>query len=98
MAGGAVNSPVWVQMFADVIGCPMETVDGVTELGALGCAMASSVAAGVYSGYEEAVKKMVHINPPVQPNMEAHQIYNEKYRKYTAIVQALDTVWKEFEV
>ena len=98
MAGGAVNSPVWVQMFADVLGCAVETVDGVTELGALGCAMAAAVAAGVYTGYEEAVEKMVHINPPVIPDMQKHRIYSRKYRKYTAIVKALDTVWDEFQV
>ena len=98
MAGGAVNSKVWVQMFADVLGCAIETVDGVTELGALGCAMAAAVAAGVYPGYEEAVKAMVHINPPVAPNMQRHQIYNEKFKKYTTVVNALDTVWSEFQV
>lgn len=98
MAGGAVKSPVWVQMFADVLGCAIETVDGVTELGALGCAMAAAVAAGVYPSYEAAAEKMVHINPPVLPDMDRHRIYNEKYRKYTAIVKALDTVWDEFQV
>lgn len=36
MAGGAANSEVWVQMFADILGFPIETVDA-KELGALGC-------------------------------------------------------------
>ncbi len=98
MAGGAVKSPMWVQMFADVLGCAIETVDGVTELGALGCAMAAAVAAGVYPGYEAAAERMVHINPPVQPDMDKHKIYNKKYEKYTAIVKVLDTVWDEFQV
>ena len=44
MAGGAVNSGFWVRMFADVLNCPIETVTGVKELGALGCAMAACVA------------------------------------------------------
>ena len=98
MAGGAVNSPVWVQMFADVLGIPMETVDGVTELGALGCGMAAAVAAGVYRDYGEAAEHMVRIHPPVQPDPERHQIYEAKYKKYTAIVRALDAVWDVFQV
>ena len=98
MAGGAVNSKVWVQMFADVLGCDIETVDGVTELGALGCAMAATVAAGVYASYEEAASQMVHINPPVQANPKRHEIYNKKYQTYTAVVNALNTVWNQFEV
>lgn len=98
MVGGAVNSPLWVQMFADVLGCPVETISGVTEIGALGCAMAATVAAGIYSGYEEAVAHMIHISPPVLPDMSKHLIYNKKYETYTAIVQALDGVWDRFQV
>lgn len=98
MAGGAVNSPFWVQMFADVLGCRIETVAGVKELGALGCAMAAAVAAGVYRDYEEAAGRMVRINPPVEPDLEKHAIYSEKFRKYCAISDALDAVWPQFSV
>lgn len=35
MAGGAARSPVWVQMFADVMDSPIEVVSA-KELGALG--------------------------------------------------------------
>ena len=98
MAGGAVNSPFWVQMFADVLGCAIETVDGVKELGALGCAMAACVAAGVYADYEEAAAQMVRINPPVRPGLARHEVYERKYQKYRAVSQALDAVWPEFTV
>ena len=98
MGGGAVNSPFWVQMFADVLGIPVETVSGVTELGALGCAMAAAVAAGVYKDYEEAAANMVCVNAPVMPDMEKHQIYMAKYEKYRAVSDALDTIWNQFAV
>lgn len=97
MAGGAVNSPVWVQIFADVLNVPIETVK-VKELGALGCAMAAAVAAGVYENYEEAAKNMVHIADKVYPNQELTNVYQEKYRKYRLVSQALDAVWDEFSV
>ncbi|CUX29673.1 FGGY-family carbohydrate kinase [Clostridium sp. C105KSO13] len=97
MAGGAVNSPVWVQMFADVIGYPMETVD-TKELGALGCGMAAAIAAGVYKNYQEAAAHMVHVARKVYPSPERINIYRKKYEKYMAVSQALDTVWWQFEV
>lgn len=98
MGGGAVNSPFWVQMFADVLGCPIETVSGVSELGALGCAMAATVATGIYKNYEEAAVNMVCVNAPVMPDMEKHGIYAMKFEKYKTLSQALDTIWDQFTV
>lgn len=97
MAGGAVNSKVWVQMFADVLGLPVETVK-VKEIGALGCAMAAFVAAGIYENYEAAAQVMVHISEKVLPNPEMTKIYEGKFEKYMAINHALNTVWDQFEV
>lgn len=97
MAGGPVQSKVWVQMFADALGCPVETVDA-KELGALGCAMAAAVAAGVYKNYEEAAEHMVRISDRVYPDPERTLLYQKKYEKYLAVSNALDTVWEQFEV
>lgn len=98
LAGGAANSRMWVQMFADILGYPIETVRGVKELGALGCAMAAAVAAGEYAGHEEAAKAMVNVNEPVYPNSERQAIYAEKYKKYSAVSAALDSAWHLFTV
>jgi len=97
MAGGAVNSTVWVQMFADVLGIPVETVE-VKELGALGCGMAASIAAGIYKDYQDAAKHMVHITRIIKPNPERTALYQKKYEKYRAVSDALDIVWERFEV
>ena len=85
-------------MFADVLGCPIETVGGVKELGALGCAMAACVAAGVYADYEQAAQRMVRIGPPVDPDPVRQAVYERKYRKYRDICKALDQIWPEFTV
>ena len=45
LAGGAARSPVWAQMFADMMRLPVETVDA-NETGSLGCAIAAAAAAG----------------------------------------------------
>jgi L-xylulokinase len=98
LAGGAANSALWVRIFADVLELPIETVTGVTELGALGAGMAAALAAGIYRDYREAAKAMVRISPPVLPDRNAFPVYRQKYEKYTAICDALDTIWNRFEV
>jgi L-xylulokinase len=98
LAGGAANSPFWVQLFADILELPIETVTGVKELGALGCGMAAAVSAGIYPDYTEAAKAMVRISPPVLPDPKAALFYRPKYEKYSAIGDVLDTVWNRFEV
>lgn len=97
MAGGVVNSTVWVQMFADILGIPIETIKA-KELGALGCAMAATVAAGQYADYKEAAKHMVHVEKRVLPDMKKHKIYQEKYKKYMVVKDALDMAWPLFTV
>ena len=97
IAGGVVNSPVWVQMFADILEFPVETVEG-KELGALGCAMAAAVAAGVYKDYQEAAEHMVHIGGCIEPNPERSSVYREKYKTYCAVRDALNQAWDRFRV
>jgi L-xylulokinase len=98
LAGGAANSALWVQIFADVLELPVETVTGVKELGALGAGMAAALAAGIYRDYREAAAAMVRISPPVLPNRDLFPVYRQKYEKYAAICEALDKVWDRFEV
>lgn len=98
MAGGAANSALWVQMFADILELPIETVTGVKELGALGSAMAAAVAAGIYKDYTEAAAAMVRIASPVYPEVKMCLKYQPKYEKYTKVCDALDKVWNCFEV
>lgn len=93
MAGGAVNSPVWVQMFADILGVPIEVVE-TKELGALGCAMAASIAAGVYQDYREAAGQMVHIAGRVEPDPEQMMVYDQKYQVYKQVCKSLNEVWE----
>ena len=95
LAGGAANSPLWVQMFADVTGLPVEIVK-VKELGALGCAMTAAVAAGLYSDCKDAAKHMVTIGDRVEPNMENHKIYQKKYELYRKVSDALSPLWGDF--
>lgn len=94
MAGGATNSRVWAQMFADVLNAPIERVQGVQELGALGCAMAAAVAAGIYDDYTQAARAMVRVGEPIFPDPARVPIYQSKYETYLQLVNALSPVWE----
>lgn len=84
LTGGAVNSEVWVKMFADVFGRPVTVVSG-KEPGTLGCAMAGAVCTGIYGDYAEAAEHMVNVRTTVAPDLAKTAVYNKKY-----------SLWKEF--
>jgi L-xylulokinase len=95
LAGGAAKSPVWSQIFADAIDCPVETVEAA-ELGALGCAMVASVTAGVYPDLRIAASKMTKVGARYEPNPVSTRIYRKKYETYLAASSALEKLWNDF--
>ena len=92
LAGGAANSLFWAQMFADVFKLPVEIVD-TRELGALGCAMAAAVAAGVYRDLPEAASQMAKIKCRIEPDAARSAIYDRKFARYEQVAGALATLW-----
>jgi L-xylulokinase len=94
IAGGAAKSAVWVQMFADVLGIPIETTAN-EELGAMGAAMCAGIGVGLFSTWEEAAARMVRIAATVHPRSSAAGIYEEKYARYLRYVKALRSAWSD---
>ena len=92
LAGGAANSPFWAQMFADVFRLPVDIV-ATRELGALGCAMAAAVAAGVYRDLPEAAGKMARIERRIAPDAARGAIYQRKFARYRQVAGALAPLW-----
>ena len=92
LSGGAAKSPVWAQMFADVMQLPIETVQA-EEAGALGCAIASAVATGAYASMDEAVEHMTVVSQAIAPNPRLAEIYNRKYELYVKTIECLDGLW-----
>lgn len=96
LSGGAANSRVWVQIFADALQIPVETVSE-KELGALGAAMAAGIAAGVYPDYQEAIRRTVKITERIMPRPEYKEIYEQKYAAYRGVIEGLGKAWKFFK-
>ncbi|NLJ94076.1 MAG: carbohydrate kinase [Clostridiaceae bacterium] len=92
LSGGVVNSGIWVQIFADTTGIPIDVVDD-KELGAQGAAMAAGIAVGVYKDYAEAIEKCVQISRKVEPRKEYTDLYQQKYKNYKAVIDSLANYW-----
>lgn len=96
LSGGAANSEVWVQIFADALQIPIDVIED-KELGAQGAAIAAGIGAGIYKDYQDGIERTVTITKTVQPRAEYKEIYEEKYNAYRAVIGALDGVWEYFK-
>ncbi|MGO1458773.1 MAG: FGGY-family carbohydrate kinase [Flaviflexus sp.] len=87
--GGAANSTIWLQMFADGIGKPLDIVDA-TESGTLGTAICSAVAAGLYPDVPSAVRAMT--SPPrarIEPNPEFTELFAQRFERFIGHLEQL---------
>lgn len=89
MAGGATNSRVWVQIFADAFGIPIEIIPN-EEMGAKGAAMMAAAASGIYKDSHSAVDAMTRRGDLVLPQRENTEIYARRFVHFKSLVQALD--------
>ena len=92
LAGGAARSPVWAQMFADILGLPVERVEA-GETGALGCAIAVAAATGVYPSLDAAAASMCPVGSRLEPDAAVRAIYDKRYALYDMLTGCLDPVW-----
>jgi ribulose kinase len=86
--GGATQSPLWMQIHADVSGKRIlipEEQQAVT----LGSAIAGAVAAGVHPSLTAAAAAMVRVASVVEPEAKAHARYAELVEHYAATYESL---------
>ncbi len=96
MAGGAARSAVWMQMFSDILGLPVE-VSKAEELGAMGVALEAAVGTGLFGSITEAAEQWVKIKAVYYPDIEKSEYYKKKYEIYKKIVECLSNVWKDVD-
>ncbi len=92
IAGGGAKSGQWAQMFADVLGMPME-IPMVSELGTLGAAMCAAIGMRIFADTSAAVTAMVKTGDTVTPSYSDKMIYDQKYANYLRAIEALDSFW-----
>jgi xylulokinase len=86
--GGAANSRLWMQIYADVTGCQISipTSDTATTLGA---AILAGVGVGLYDSFEQAINETVKITRVQEPNMENKEAYQKSMELYLELSKAL---------
>ena len=90
--GGGSRSLIWGQIKADVTQRPVYTMQN-GEAGCLGAAMLAGTAVGIYPSLDQAVKKMVALKSKLEPNPANAEIYDQAYRRYIALYEALVPVF-----
>lgn len=93
LAGGAARSRVWAQMFADVLGMPVEVAEG-TEFGALGASICASVGIGWNDSYKQAVDRMIRIRERFEPDAGKRDRHDSRYRQFLRVGEALAASWQ----
>lgn len=80
--GISIKSPMTMQIYADVLGCPME-VSANEQSCALGAAMAGAVVAGVYPDFGAAAQAMASVSDTVyEPIATNQEIYGRLFVLY----------------
>jgi len=78
--GGGARSPVWLQIKADILGCPIIPVKS-DETGAMGSAILGIAAVTGDSPFAVA-QRFCKYGEPILPNPEHQEIYHNKYQMY----------------
>jgi len=80
--GIAEKNPLFMQVYADVLGHPM-LIAGSPQTPALGAAISAAVAAGAHPGFEAAQQRMTSLKPErFTPDPEARPVYDALYGLY----------------
>jgi len=91
VAGGATNSPLWLQIHADTIGTPLQLTE-VPDAPALGSAILAARGAGRFGSIEEGARAMVRTTRTIEPNAANAKRYGSFYPQYRELYAALKKV------
>ncbi len=85
-AGGiACKDPFMIQIYADVLGKPIQVAD-TTQAGATGSAIYAAVATGIYPSIREAARQLaVPCTKQYIPNPDNKKQYDKLYQEYTIL-------------
>ena len=94
-SGGGSNSPLWLQMQADIFGRPVRR-SLVREQACLGACIVAGVGTGTFSSIQEACGRFSQLDTRVyEPNPETVEIYRRAYANYRAVVETNVPLMKE---
>lgn len=94
LGGGVAKSAMWCQMFADVLGKPVEVTE-VQEMGCLGAAMCAGVGVGLFPSIKDAIAKCVRVRRTYTPVAFRKNFYDEAFRRWQHVyTSARDVIYR----
>ena len=92
LGGGAANSRVWCQIFADVLNRPIVRLkSGETET--LGDFIIAAESVGLTDVTRDFGKKLAAESEVLYPDTAAASVYDKAYQKYKAVYQNTKTLF-----
>ena len=88
LTGGASRSRCWSEMFADILGRPVEVPAG-SEFGALGTAICAATGAGAYATLSEGIGGMAGLSRRHEGDPARGAVHLAKYPRYCALRDAM---------
>ena len=88
LAGGGAKSPLWRQIFADVFGRKVITLDGGAEGSGFGAALVAGAGVGLFESVSAAAANLT-VKTETTPDPEAVRIYEDRYQEYLKLYPKL---------
>jgi len=92
LTGGVSRNPAMAALFADILGLPV-TVTRTEEAAAWGAALCAGVGVGRYASPTDDPRDLAAIETTYQPNAERQRAYDERYRTFLDLADAMKPIW-----
>jgi L-xylulokinase len=93
IAGGGSSTPRFGQLFADVLGLPVD-IPEAKEVGALGVAIAAGVGIGAFATLEDGRLKSCRVAARYATDAGRHAMFCQRYERYSSLVEELRRFWR----
>lgn len=96
LCGGGAKSPLWKEIFANVLNLELDSVESEEGPG-YGAAILAAVACGEYDSVQSAAEKLVKVTSTVKPDAEIAARYEERYQVFRQIYPAVKPLFRIIE-
>lgn len=94
LTGGAAQSKLWSQMFADTLRLAI-TVGGIKEAGAWGAAVCAAQGIGIHESMAEGSEQALRGARTHEPNLKRHTQLTKAYHTYSDLLSTLNPIWSK---
>lgn len=86
-SGGGAQSDIWLQLLADILGCPIK-VPSNSDSETLGAAILAGISINTYKDIQDGIAKTVSYRSYYEPDNKSHKTYQEYLKMYLEIYEA----------